>query len=161
MPNKKTLTAPLARIEVNGVAIGKMRTIRVSENIRRGRVSGIGQLTPQELPALEWSGQLNCSFFSIDLKNQSRIPNSIIRTASVKQFIDTVLLTDEGVDVVILKKVKNSKPNPNTGIIESTYETFAKVSGMFIDSESFDINEGQISGTDQSFTYTTPILFAP
>lgn len=159
--SKKVLTAPLARIEVNGVPIGKMRNIRVTENMRRGRVSGIGQLTPQELPALEWNGQLNCGFFAIDLKNKSRIPNALIRTATAKQFVDTVLLQEEGVDIVILKKTKSGEPDPNTGLIESSYETFARVSGAFVDSESFDINEGQISGNDQSFTYISPILFTP
>lgn len=158
--SNKVLTAPLARIEVRGVAIGKMRNIRVTENMRRGRVSGIGQLTPQELPALEWNGQLTCGFFAIDFNKVSRIPNSLIRQGTIKEFVDTVLLLEDGVDVTILKKARDGDADPNTGLISSKYETFAQVTGAFVDSESFDITEGQISGTDQTFTYINPILFA-
>ena len=52
----EVLTAPAAIIMVGNVIIGKMRTVRVSENIRRGRVTGIGRLNASELPALEFTG---------------------------------------------------------------------------------------------------------
>ena len=67
MPNNNTrvLTAPLAIVRVGGVAVGKMKNIRIQENIRRGRVGGIGKLTPDELPAIEWSGSLNCSAYTV------------------------------------------------------------------------------------------------
>jgi len=61
----QVLTGALAIIKLNGKPIGKMRNIRVSETINRGRVSGVGELTPQELPALQWNGTVSCSFYSI------------------------------------------------------------------------------------------------
>ena len=153
----KTLTAPLALIKVNGIAVGKMKNIRVTENIRRGRVSGIGQLTPDELPALEWSGTLNCGFYALEFK-QEVIKSALIRNVStVEQFVDTVLLQENGVQIDIMRKSKASQ-NEN-GIITSKLETFASVKGCFLTREGFDISEGQISGRDADFEYTTPILF--
>jgi len=155
---EKVLTAPLAVIKVNGIVVGKMKNIRIQENTRRGRVSGLGQLTPDELPALEWSGTLSCSFYTITFKKSS-IPSATIREVNtVEEFVDTVLLQENGVQVDIMKKVKDSV-DPNTGIITPKFEIFASIKGCFSTREGFDIQEGQISGKDNDFEYTTPILF--
>jgi len=136
-----------------------MKNIRVTETIRRGRVSGIGQLTPDELPALEWSGTLSCSFYNIDF-SKSQIPNSILRNmATLQDWVDTVLLQENGVQIDIFKKVKDT--TGPTGIISSKLEVYATIKGIFMDREAFDIAEGQISGRDQDFTYIYPILFTP
>lgn len=156
---QKVLTAPLAVIKVGGIPVGKMKSIRVTETIRRGRVSGIGQLTPDELPALEWTGSLNCSFYNIDFST-SQIPKSILRKMStLQEWIDTVLLQEDGVQIDIFKKVKDTV-GP-TGIIKGKLEVYATIKGVFMDREAFDISEGQISGRDQDFTYLYPILFTP
>lgn len=153
------MTAPLAIIKVNGVAVGKMRTIRATETIRRGRVSGLGELTPQELAALEWNGTVNCSFYSINLLDTG-IPDAQNRkTGDAQKWIDTVLLQEDGVTVDIYKKVLDSV-DATTGIATPKLELFATIVGCFIDRESFDISEGQISGQDQDFTYSEPILFS-
>ena len=155
----RVLTAPLAIIKVNGIAVGKMKSIRIQENIRRGRVSGLGSLTPDELPALEWSGTLSCSFYNITF-DISQLPTAIVRKVNtLDEFVDTVLLQENGVQVDIMKKVRSAPPDPITGIIPSTLEIFASVKGCFITREGFDIQEGQISGKDADFDYTTPILF--
>ena len=60
MAKEKAMTAPLAIIQINSVTVGKMKNVRLTENVRRGRVSGIGRMTPSELPALEWQGTLSC-----------------------------------------------------------------------------------------------------
>lgn len=156
---ERVLTAPLAVIKVGGFPIGKMKNIRVTETIRRGRVSGIGQLTPDELPALEWTGTLNCSFYNIDF-SVSQIPKSILRNmATLQDWVNTVLLQEDGVQVDIFKKVKESV-GP-TGIIQAKLVPYATIKGLFMDREAFDIAEGQISGRDQDFTYLFPILFTP
>ena len=155
----KTLTAPLAIIKVNGVAIGKMKNIRITENIRRGRVVGLGFLNPSELPPLEWNGTLNASFYNMQFKKNA-IPSSLARTVnSVEEFVDTVLLVENGVQIDIMRKVSDGSPDPQTGVIKSKLETFASVKGCFLTREGFDISEGQISGRDVDFEYTTPIIF--
>ncbi len=159
---EKVMTAPLAKIVKNGVTIGKMKNVRVTETIRRGRVSGIGELTPQELPALEWNGTLNAQFYTIDLKKATNSLDKIGRDGfDVQNYIDNVLLQEEGVDIVFYKKIPDTV-DQTTGLVTATKEDeFAQIKGCFIDREGFDITEGQISGKDQDFTYTTPILFAP
>jgi hypothetical protein len=156
----KVLTAPLAIIKVGTQVIGKMKNIRVTETIRRGRVSGLGELTPQELPALEWNGTLNCSFYLIDIK-KTGVPTAYPREylTSPQEVIDHLTLDEDGVDIVLFKTINAGSFNATTGLIESTTETIATIKGAFIDRDGFDVTEGQISGKDQDFTYMNPILF--
>lgn len=153
----KTMTAPLAVIKVNGVPVGKMKNIRVTENIRRGKVVGLGSLAASELPALEWDGTLNCSSYLINFSKevlQGALPREV---QTVEEFVNTVLLQEDGVQIDILRKVKDFiQPN---GVIVPKLEIFATISGCFATREGFDISESQISGRDQDFQYLTPIIF--
>lgn len=157
---QKVMTAPLAIIKVNGIAIGKMKNIRVTENIRRGRVQGIGELTASELPALEWSGTLNAGFYSITFNNQDElIKTALLRNVNtLQEWVDTVLLQEDGLQIDVMKKVKDYQDTA-TGIIYPQLEVFASIRGAFSTKEGFDISEGQISGRDVDFEYITPILF--
>ena len=69
MPNtidSNVITGALAIIKVNGVAIGKMRDIRVNENFRRVRVpKGLGSIFADEFALVEWAGTISCSFYEI------------------------------------------------------------------------------------------------
>lgn len=167
----KVLTAPLAIIKVDGVAIGKMKNIRVTETIRRGKVVGIGNLAADEVPALEWDGSVSCEFFTIDLK-KSMMPGAINRIANtIEDWTNGVLLQEDGIQIDIMKRVK-SPQQPDSAFpnlsndpsypqrqITGTLEIFASIKGCFLNREGFDISEGQISGRNTEFTYTTPILF--
>lgn len=153
----KVMSAPLAIIKVNGVAVGKMKSIRCTETIRRIKVVGIGSLVASEYVPTDWSGTLNCGFFMIDLR-KSAIPNALLREMStVQEWEDTLLLSNDGVQIDVLRKVFDHA-NPG-GVIVPRLEVFASIKGCFISRESFDISEGQISGRDVDFEYTTPILF--
>jgi hypothetical protein len=159
----KVMTAPLAIIKVNGVAIGKMKNIRVSESIQRGKVTGLGQLTKDELPALSWEGTISCGFFCIDLKT-SMIPGAINRAVqNVQEWADTVLLQEDGVQIDIMKKVKDPAGKKDSdfpgGVIKSKLVVFASIKQAFLNRENFDISEGQVSGRDVEMEYLEPILF--
>lgn len=158
-PDTKTFTSPLALIKVNGVVIGKMRNLNVTETIRRGSVRGIGNLINEELPPLEWNGSFTCQAFTVAF-SESLLPGALIRKTgnNVQAFIDNILLDDRGIDVTIFKKTKKQL-NTTTGLYESQLVPFATIAACFIDRESFDISEGQISGRNQDFTYLTPILY--
>lgn len=171
MANNRVLTAPLAVIRVGGITIGKMRSIRCTETIRRGRVVGLGQLVLDEAPALEWSGTLSAEFMTIDLK-LSMIPGLINRiTQSVEQWTNDVLLQEDGVQIDIMKRVKdpqqpdamfpNVSPDPNfiQRNITGTLEVFASIKGCFITREGFNITESSISSRDVEIEYTTPIMY--
>jgi hypothetical protein len=157
------LTAPLALIRVqtpNGLfTIGKMKNIRVNESIQRGKVMGIGVLTPDELPALAWDGTLSCSFYLVEFKKQA-IEGALQRTVqSLEEFVDTVILNEVGVQVDLLRKVAAGPPDPITGIIQSTLQEFASITGVFITRESFDVTENAISGRDSEFQYLKPVMY--
>lgn len=153
----KVMSAPLAIIKVNGVAVGKMKNIRCTETIRRAKVVGLGSLVASEYAALDWSGSLNCSFFMINLRQQA-IPGALLRNMNtVQEWEDTLLLSNDGVQIDILRKVKDQQLP--SGVIVPKLEVFASIKGCFISRESFDISEGQIGGRDVDFEYTTPILF--
>ena len=156
----RVMTAPIAIIKHNGNVIGKMKNVRITETLRRGRVSGLGELTPQELPALEWNGTLNAQFYLVDFRDTG-VPNANPRTinANTEEYVDNVLLDENGVQIDIFKKVDAGTVNATTGLIESILEPFATIESAFIDREGFDITEGQISGKDQDFTYMKPILY--
>lgn len=158
---EKVMTAPLAIIQIDSVTVGKMKNVRITENIRRGRVAGIGRLNPSELPALEWSGSLSCSSYSINfnlLANKSK-KGTFRNLGTVEAWANAILLQENGLEISILRKVKDGSIDPDTGAVNSKYETFAKVTGAVADREGFDIQEGQISGRDTEFEYLEPILF--
>lgn len=164
----QVLTGALAIIKINGKPIGKMKNIRVSERINRGRVSGIGELTPQELPALQWDGTVSCSFYSIEWENdgvagvEGNPAIGVTRVAgSVPEWVEGLILQEQGVDLDIFKKVQDAV-DPVTGLLKSNNpKPFARIEGMFLDGDNFDIAENQISGRDQSFQYINPIILAP
>lgn len=155
------MTAPLAIIQINSVTVGKMKNIRITEQIRRGRVSGLGVLTPSELPALEWSGSLSCSSYTINFNLLANVSKKgTFRNAdSLEEWVNAVLLQEDGLEISVLRKVKDGQINAETGLVNTKYETFAKVAGAFASREGFDIQEGQISGRDTEFEYLSPILF--
>lgn len=162
--NTKVMTAPLAVIKFDGVTIGKMKNLRITENVRRGRVSGVGRLCPTELPALEWSGSLSCSSYNI---NFNLLVNKMQRgtfrnLGNVNDWAHAILLQEDGLQVDILRKVKDSQGiDPNTGFVNVDYEVFATVKGAFATREGFDLQEGQISGRDSEFEYLEPVLYDP
>jgi len=158
MAADKVITAPLAIVKVGGVVIGKMRGIRVNENIQRGNVQGLGQLIPDEKPALSWAGTVSCDFYNIDFL-KSQVPNAIIRKVqTIQQWQDSVLLQEEGVTLDLFKKIA-AVGAPAFGLIPSAEQLYAQIKGLFLDTENFDINEGQVSGRNQSFQYLFPIIF--
>ena len=155
------MTAPLAIIQINSVTVGKMKNVRLTENVRRGRVGGIGRMTPTELPALEWQGTLSCSAYTINFNLLlNKLKKGFYRNAgSLEAWANALLLEENGLEISILRKVKDGEIDPDTGMVNTKYETFAKVTGAFATREGFDIQEGQISGRDGDFEYLEPVLY--
>ena len=133
---------------------------------KRRQVSFIrNPLTPDEVPATQWSGTLTCGMYliifkkSLNVFTDGKFLQRIVQ--SLDELIDTVLLEENGVQVDIMRKVANGVPNPQTGIITSQLEIFASIKGAFITREGMDISENQIGGRDADFVYTTPVIYAP
>ena len=155
--NSRVMTAPLAIIKVNGIAIGKMKSIQCTESIRRQKVVELGTLIASEYAPTDLDCTLNCGFFTITMSKEA-IPGAFLRRVNtVQEWEDTILLSNDGVQIDILRKVFDQKLA--NGIIKPKLEVFASIKGCFLNRESFDISEGQISGRNVDFNYTTPILF--
>lgn len=157
----KVLTAPLAIIKIKGVTVGKIKNIRVQENYQRGDVRGIGALISQEKPILGIQCSFSCSSYVISVAKLGTIDNPfVLRGATTTdQFVNTVLTQDNGVDIYIMKK--GAAVVSNTGIVtEASEENMFVIKNAFLTSNSFDIQEGQIAGSDLSGEYLEPILSA-
>lgn len=159
--DERTFSAPLALIQIEGITCGKMKNVRIVETIRRNRVVGIGRLNPSELPPVDWSGSFNCSLYTINfnlLANKLK-KGTFRNSATVEEWANALLLQEDGLQIVILKKVKDGEIDMETGLVKTKYETFAKINAAFATREGFDIQEGQLSGRDSDFEYLDPILF--
>jgi len=157
MPTK-VLTAPLAVIKIAGVPSGFMRSVRCTENIQRGEVKGISNVTLQEVPVTGYTCQLQADFFFISLK-RPEVQALINRSGSVQQFINTMILNEQGIQIQLLRKTKVSELNGLVTEIKDDGDTIAVIRDFFPDSQSFDIQENQISSTNISGRYLTPVCF--
>jgi hypothetical protein len=163
MATTKVMTAALAVIKVGGDIVGRMKTIRVTETFRRGDVRGLGEVASQEKPIVGWDGTLACSFYTIDLKKLGTVAASkfgINRNAGdVKKFFNTLILNEITFDVYIYKKFAQVV-DTTTGLVSDVGDgDFAVVENILFESQSFDISEGSVSGSDANFSYLSPILF--
>jgi hypothetical protein len=139
-----------------------MKDISINETINRGEVRGIGELNPSEVPAQSWSGQLSCSMYLVEFKkalNKLEDASVLQRTVqSVDDFVNTVLLTEEGVTIDLMRKVKDSVDS-TTGVIKSKTEIFASVRGCFITRQGMQVSEGQIGGQNCEFVFINPVIY--
>jgi len=169
--SEKVLTGAIALIKSKGKVIGRMKSVRIQEQIRRQPVRGIGTILPSEQAATEWDGTLSCEFMEIKFtgENATGIPQGIRRKFSsagsqvfqgLESFEDQIVLdSDIGVQVDIYKKVRDVI-NPDGTIIPKAVP-HAIVKRCLIESDSLDISEGSIAGHSQSFKYLDPILETP
>jgi hypothetical protein len=165
-------TAPLAIVRVNGIGpIAKIKDIRVNEQVQRGEVRGLGEITPSELPALSWAGTITCDMYMLDFKSDSagayglegKIPDAFLRNANtLKEWVNSIILQQDGAVIDLYSKVP-ANPNqvPMSGIIVASQfdSLIAQVRGVFLDGEGFNVSEGQIATRNQSFKYKYPIIF--
>ena len=155
----RTTTAPLAVIKINGYASGYMRNVRVTENIQRAEVRGISNLTIQEVPAVGITCSLTADFFFINLK-RPEVRAVLRRDEGKDALINTLVLGEVPMQIQIFKKVPTETSNDGivTGV-DNEGETLAVIRDYYPDSQSFDISENQVSGTNVSGRYLTPIFF--
>ena len=167
--DKNVLTGAIAIIKVGGVAIGKMRDIRLNENFRRVRVpKGLGSIFADEYALVEWAGTVSCSFFEISygktgltdaLKRSifgaGNIFSQIAGGNNAVNFEDQVVLDDVGLSLDIYKKIQGTI---SAGIITPGTAVYAQLSGLFIESDNLNVSEANISGRDQSFAYLNPVV---
>lgn len=160
MAQPKTLTAPLAIIEINKQAVGKIRNLRIQEQVQRGSVRGLGELLDVEKPIVGMQCTFNCSYALVDLKKMGNVdhPFLIRGVASAQQFVDTLLLQDSGVNIHVYRKIPKTV-NDNNVVTETDRDKVGIIYNAYMNSNSIDISDGQIAMSDLSGEYLTPILF--
>lgn len=151
-----TMTAARAIIKKNGLAIGYMKNLRVTENKQRGSVMGLGTITKKERPLLAINCTWNCDFYLIDLK-KTGIPGLDSREVqSVEQYKDTQVLLPSIVDIYVYKKDVGTVTG---GVVTAVNEeVLAVLRDVYLDNTSWDITENAVSSFSQSGEYTQPII---
>ena len=154
----RVMTAPLAIIKIKGETVGKIKNIRVQEQYQRGSVRGLGSLLEKERPVLAVSCTFTADAYVISTKKLGTVDNPFILRGvnTTEEFVNTVLMQDNGVDIYIMKK--NSKVIEDGIVKEAGEESFFVIQSAFLESQSFDVQEGQIAGQSVSGSYLTPIL---
>ncbi len=153
------MTGALGIIKVKGVAIGKCKNLRFNENIQRGRVSGIGQFTATEAPAMSHSGTVSLEYYSIDFSSDG-ISDAIQRTGtSIQGLIDDLLLQEVGFDIVVFKKVTDFI-DATTGLKKAKEQVYCTLEQCYLERQGANVSEGAVSGTNQEFAFLNLINFS-
>jgi hypothetical protein len=165
--DNKTFSATLAEIQINGKTVGLMKNVRVNETFQRGRVVGIGRVTPVEIPLTGWNGTISCSGYAIragvlgtDAVEAGDVVNGIVPRDHTdgEQWARKLLYTD-GITIVIKAKWVPGSADPNdpvNGIVATETRNYIKIQKAFLTGDSFEISEGQIAGKDSTFEYLDP-----
>lgn len=156
---EKTISAPLAIIEMNGRVVGRMRNIRIQEQVQRGDVRGLGELLSQEKPIMAVNCSFSCSFAVINISKLGTIENPFVNRGAQnpQQFIDTILLTDIGVNIHLYRKI--AKTITSNVVTETSRDKIGVIYNAFMDSQNIELTEGNIMMSDISGTYLVPVLF--
>lgn len=159
MPNElATMTAARAIITRNGIPIGYMKNLRVTENKQRGSVMGLGEITKKERPILAITCTWSCDFYLIDL-SRTGIPGLDNREVqSVQEYKDTLTLLNIPVDITVWKK--DVLTVSNNVVTATKKDVLCTIKDVYLDSTSWDVSENAISGLAQSGEYTTPVILA-
>lgn len=172
MAAELTLTGSIAVIKVNGQPVGLMRNVRISESTRRVPVRGLGSVIPKEAPVVEWAGSVSCSFFEISYE-KSGVKDAIRRDVGIgnalsqiatgnnqTNFEDNLVLDTVGVQLDLYKKIQDVI-DPASGLIVPKLKPYAIIGRCLIESDNVTIDEGNVSGRDQTFMYLDPVVRNP
>lgn len=159
MPDGQTVTGPIALIKVNGLTIGKIRTITATETFDNVPVKGLGDLSVQEYLMTGHMGTFNIDSFLIDLKS-SGIRKLLNRSVvSPEEFQNTATLNRLGIDIYIYKKIPKTIDD-TTGLVTAIDEKpIAILRRCFLDSGNFNVSTDQISMYNQTGKFLDPIIF--
>jgi len=150
------MTAARAIITSNGIAIGYMKNLRCTEQKQRGSVMGLGEVTKRERPLLSITCTWNCDFYLIDLMRTGLpgLDNRLVM--SMQQYKDTQILSPIPVDITVWKK--EAVVIVGGIVMQTANEVLCTIKDIYLDSTSWDVQENQICGLQQSGEYTSPVI---
>ena len=148
-------TGAIALIRINGKIIGHAKDISVDQNVTRGRVKGIGRVTPRELPGLEWAGSATVGYYLIDYRSPAAMEST---DGSVENYVNRLLLDTTGFTFDLFKK-EGDLPSDLADPVEAAYEPFCSVHGVHIKGSRFQIQENAIGSENKTFDFLHPVVF--
>lgn len=153
-----TFTAPKAFITIEGQPAGYIRTISFTENIQRQPVRGLGNLYPQDLPAVSASNTFNVDMLFIDFRRPI-MQKLINRLGGKEALLNTLSLGEIPITICIYRKDIQTK-DPLTRLVTSIINAGPEIAALrdcYINSQSFTLTEGGIASTGVSGEYLTPV----
>lgn len=156
---EKTLSAPLAVIQINGVSVGKIRNLTCTENIQRGEVQGLGSFKLEEVPPTLIRCTFSASSYSIDYSKFGTIQDPFWpQGQDYATVARTLLLNNTPVSIHLYRKVADRIDSASGLVVSDKLERFLIIQDAFLDSKSFNISEGTLAGKDLNGRYLTPII---
>lgn len=156
----ETFTAPLAIIKINNQSVGKIKQLSFTENIQRGEVIGLGELTLQEAPAVAIRCQFQAGAYMINLKKLGTIKDPFwpVDALDAKTLLNTILLGETPVTIHVYRKTAGAIDANGIVTSEGAMERIGIISDCYVNSRSWEISEGNLAGKQISGIYFTPIF---
>jgi hypothetical protein len=161
MSRGNVYTAPKAYIKIDNEVAGYVRNLNFSENVQRANVQGLGSLTLQEAPAVVYMCQWSVSQYFISF-NTPIMQKMLKKFGSIAEIKNSLVLGDIAFDITMYAKTVASE-DANSKLVtevDNTGNTIARLQGCLVNSQSFQLQEGGIAGTDINGIYLEPISTA-
>jgi hypothetical protein len=161
MSRGNVYTAPKAYIKIDNEVAGYVRNLNFSENVQRVNVQGLGSLTLQEAPAVVYTCQWSVSQYFISF-NTPIMQKMLKKFGSIAEIKNSLVLGDIAFDITMYAKTVASE-DANSKLVtevDNTGNTIARLQGCLVNSQSFQLQEGGIAGTDINGIYLEPISTA-
>lgn len=154
-----TFTAPLAVIMVNDQKIGKVRNLNFTENIQRGDVMGLGELTLQEAPATAIRCQFSAGSYMIDMKRFGTVKDPFwpVDAKNPGELIRTILLGEKPVALHIYRKTAGNVDSNDIVTSDGPLSRIGIIQDCLLNSRTWEISEGNLAGRNLNGIYFTPI----
>lgn len=161
----KVITGTIIKLQVTpkydgaqAFEIGRAMSLNIQEQYRVTPVFGIGNMSAQELPILQYAGAFSVQQFAFsgtaveNLMGQFKKRGALEATASKDNFLKHILYTD-GVDVVVMRSEKTGP-----GLVPTTeVRTLAAITGAICTSETMSIQENQVVVRNGEFVFADPV----
>jgi hypothetical protein len=157
---ESTFTAPKAYITIEGQPAGYIRNITFTENIQRQPIRGLGNLYPQDLPAVSATNTFNLDMFFLDF-GRPIMQKLLNRLGGKEALLNTLALGDLPISINIYKKLIVTT-NPLTKLVTSIVNAGQEVAILrdcYINSQNWTLAEGGIASTGVSGEYLSPVTF--
>lgn len=161
MAKTKVFTAPKAFIKIDNEVAGYVRNLTFSENVQRANVQGLGSLTLQEAPAVLYTCQWSVSQYFISFETPI-MKKLLVKFGSIAEIKNSIVLGDISFDLTIYCKTIQSEDASTKLVteVDNTGQTIARLQNCMLNTQSFQISEAGLAGTDVSGIYLEPISMA-